>query len=233
MLHTISWGKCHFFMSGHLCLTIYKMGDLWKVTRFINKIRTWHSILRSSLQILKNAFECPNVVRYLKWWLFHQLWKCEWLHAFFFAYQPSVIVPGKIVNLLSGHEIYKSQRKMLKKSFKLDVNIFIGPESDHWKCLSVTHWLTDSPTDCHLVNMTDVTLAYEDAYSKLVQVATIASDLLSRFWSWISGEILKLKFDEYFGEVWLRLLSWILVNILKLGLDKILTLDLVEMLMFG
>ena len=142
MLHTIFWGTRHFFMSGHFCLTIYKMGDLWKVTRFINKIRTWHSILRSSLQILKNAFECPNVVRYLKWWLFHQLWKCEWLHAFFFAYQPSVIVPGKIVNLLSGHEIYKSQRKMLKQSFKLDVNIFIGPESDHWKCLSVTHSLT-------------------------------------------------------------------------------------------
>ena len=61
--------------------------------------------------------------------------------------------------------------------------VCIGPESDHWLCLSVTHSLTDSPTDCRLVNMTDVTLVYEDAYSKLVQVVTIASDLLSRFWS--------------------------------------------------
>ena len=41
--------------------------------------------------------------------------------------------------------------------------------------------VSNSLTDCRLVNLTDVTLAYEDAYSKLVQVATIASDLLSRF----------------------------------------------------
>ena len=29
--------------------------------------------------------------------------------------------------------------------------VIIGPESDHWECLSVTHWLTDSLTDCCLV----------------------------------------------------------------------------------
>ena len=40
-------GKCHFLMSGHLCLTIYKMGDLCNVARCINKIRTWSSPLRS------------------------------------------------------------------------------------------------------------------------------------------------------------------------------------------
>ena len=48
--------------------------------------------------------------------------------------------------------------------------IFIGPESDHWQCLSVTHSLTDS---C-LVNLIDVTLACEDANSKLVEVVTVA-----------------------------------------------------------
>ena len=47
---------------------------------------------------------------------------------------------------------------------------FIGPESDHWECLSVTNSLTDS---C-LVNLIDVTLACEDAYSKLVEVVTVA-----------------------------------------------------------
>ena len=47
--------------------------------------------------------------------------------------------------------------------------IFIGPESDHWQCLSVTH----SITHCCLVNLIDVTLACEDAYSKL-EVVTIA-----------------------------------------------------------
>ena len=31
--------------------------------------------------------------------------------------------------------------------------IFIGPESDHWQCLSVTDSLTHSLTHCHLVNL--------------------------------------------------------------------------------
>ena len=46
----------------------------------------------------------------------------------------------------------------------------IGPESDHWLCLSVTNSLTNS---C-LVNLIDVTLACEDANSKLVDVVTFA-----------------------------------------------------------
>ena len=51
--------------------------------------------------------------------------------------------------------------------------IVIGPESDHWQCLSVTHSLTDSLTDCRLVNLTNVTLACEDGNSKLVEVVTV------------------------------------------------------------
>ena len=47
--------------------------------------------------------------------------------------------------------------------------IFIGPESDHWQCLSVTNSLTD----CRLVNLIDVTLACEDGNSKLVEVVTV------------------------------------------------------------
>ena len=47
---------------------------------------------------------------------------------------------------------------------------FIGPESDHWECLSVTHSL---PNSC-LVNLIDVTLACEDDNSKLVEVVTVA-----------------------------------------------------------
>ena len=46
--------------------------------------------------------------------------------------------------------------------------IFIGPESDHWLCLSLTDSLTNSLTNCCLVNLIDVTLACEDANSKLV-----------------------------------------------------------------
>ena len=47
---------------------------------------------------------------------------------------------------------------------------FIGPESNHWLCLSVTHSLTDS---C-LVSLIDVILACENANSKLVEVVTVA-----------------------------------------------------------
>ena len=49
------------------------------------------------------------------------------------------------------------------------------------------------------------------------------------------GEILKLKFGQYFAaDDRLRLQHWILVNFLKLVLVQILTLDfIVEMLMFG
>ena len=53
-------------------------------------------------------------------------------------------------------------------------NVFIGPESDHWQCLSLTHWLTHSLTPWRLVNLIDATLACEDAYSKLVEIVTVA-----------------------------------------------------------
>ena len=38
----------------------------------------------------------------------------------------------------------------------------------------MTHSLTDSLTHCRLVNLIDVTLACEDAYSILVDVFTVA-----------------------------------------------------------
>ena len=43
--------------------------------------------------------------------------------------------------------------------------VFIGPESDHWICLSVT--------DSCLVNLIDLILPCEDANSKLVEVVTV------------------------------------------------------------
>ena len=52
--------------------------------------------------------------------------------------------------------------------------LFIGPESDRWECLSVTNSLTYSLTDCCLVNLIDVTLACEDANSKLFEVVIVA-----------------------------------------------------------
>ena len=52
--------------------------------------------------------------------------------------------------------------------------VIIGPESDHWLCLSLTDSLTNSLTDSCLVNLIDVTLACEDDNSKLVDVVTVA-----------------------------------------------------------
>ena len=49
----------------------------------------------------------------------------------------------------------------------------IGPESDHWECLSLTDSLTHSLTHSCLVNLIDVILACEDGNSKLVEVVTV------------------------------------------------------------
>ena len=58
-------------------------------------------------------------------------------------------------------------------NFKGPSSFFIGPESDHLQCLSLTDSLTDSLTHSCLVNLIDVTLACEDAYSKVVEVVTV------------------------------------------------------------
>ena len=52
--------------------------------------------------------------------------------------------------------------------------MIIGPESDHWECLSLTDSLTHSLTDSCLVNLIDVTLACEVDNLKLVEVVTVA-----------------------------------------------------------
>ena len=82
------------------------------------------------------------------------------------------------------------------------------------------------------------TVCYRFGSWRLVLMQNFCSDfehkVWSRFWSWSSGKILKLKFGQYLAvDVWLRLWGWILVNILKLGLVKILSLNLVGILMFG
>ena len=68
--------------------------------------------------------------------------------------------------------------------------------------LSCQHWLplslTDSLTNCNLVNLFDVALAREDANSILVEVVTVADEhrignSLLQIW--------KLKFGQYFADV--------------------------------
>ena len=70
-----------------------------------------------------------------------------------------------------------SQQKQQLNNFANNSHlIFIGPESDHWQCLSVTDWLTDWLTDSCLVNLIDVTLACEYVNTKLVDVVTVADE---------------------------------------------------------
>ena len=69
---------------------------------------------------------------------------------------------------------------------------------------------------------------------KLNFVQTLSTRFGQEFEVEVQAKLLKLKFGQYFAaDFWLRLQSWILVNILKLGLVKIFTLDLVELLIFG
>ena len=96
-------------------------------------------------------------------------------------------------------------------------------ESDHRLPLSLTDSLTHSLTDSCLVNLIEVTLVCEYAYSKLVEFVTAADEyrvgnsllqiwklrfghkakLLFRLWAQGLVRILKLKFRRNFeAEVW-------------------------------
>ena len=87
----------------------------------------------------------------------------------------------------------------------LKVAVFIGPESYHWLCLSVT----DSLTDSCLVNLIDVTLACEDDNSKFVEVVTVANvdymdrvgNSLLKIWSLRFGHKTKLFLSDFEPQV--------------------------------
>ena len=104
------------------------------------------------------------------------------------------------------------------------MKIFIGPESDHWECLSVTQSLTNWLTDCRLVNLIDVTLVCEDGNSKLVEVVTFVDvdaednvgNSLLQIWELTSGPKTKLLF---------RLWAQGLVKILKVKFRQDLKLE--------
>ena len=91
----------------------------------------------------------------------------------------------------------------------------------------MTYWLTNWLTDSRLVNLIGVTLAYEDANSKLVEVVTVADvdsedhvgNSLLQIWKLTFGLKAKLLF---------RLWAQGLVKILKLKFSKILKLELVQ-----
>ena len=81
---------------------------------------------------------------------------------------------------------------LIRDAPNTNLAVFNRPESDHCLPLSQTHSLTN----CCLVNLIDVSLACEDANSKLVEVVTVAGvddedrDSNSLLQTW------KLRFDH-------------------------------------
>ena len=94
-------------------------------------------------------------------------------------------------------------------TFKVcDKHVFIGPESDHWLCLSLTDSLTNSLTQSCLVNLID-------AYSKLVEFVTVADNEDENRVGNSLLQIWKLRFGHK-AKLFIRLSAQGLVRSLKL-----------------
>ena len=97
-----------------------------------------------------------------------QLRKVQWYCYHVFIVSSFSLLPHSSLSLLSptpGHKCKKDSHLSIEK-----YSIFIGPESDHWLCLSLTpsltHWLL-------LVNLIYVSLTCEDGNSKLVEIYSV------------------------------------------------------------
>ena len=86
-------------------------------------------------------------------WIFSICWaetgrKLEtvFIHNFYLsAREPSRPCPASSVLVQDDGEMM----------VEMDLNVIIGPESDHWECLSLTHWLTNSLTNWLLFSKLD------------------------------------------------------------------------------
>ena len=122
------------------------------------------------------------------------------------------------------------------------LSFFIRSKSNHRLPLSITYTLTH----CCLVDLIDVTLACEDANSKLVDVVPVAdfndeerignslveiltlkivqdieAEVWSRFWSWSLVKILRQKFGrDFVVKDWSTFWARSLIKILKLNFDQ-------------
>ena len=92
--------------------------------------------------------------------------------------------------------------------------LFFGPESDHWECLSLTDSLTDSLTPSLLFSKLDwcgpgvwrcqLKTCWGCYCCWCCWWGFCLQKVFSRCWSLSSGEILKLKFGQYFAaDIWL------------------------------
>ena len=109
--------------------------------------------------------------------------------------------------------------------------IIIGPESDHWQCLSVTDSLTDWLTNWLLFSKLDWCdpgvwrCQLKTCWGLLLLLMLMMRIVLATVWCILgsSGKIFKLEFGHYFAsDILQRLRSWILIEMLKLGSVNIL-----------
>ena len=101
---------------------------------------------------------------------------------------------GLACGVLADRQVFVGHRFLLLTNSYLRVTIFIGP--------SLATLVTHSVTDSRLVDLIDVTLACEDANSKLVEVVTVADvddedhvgNSLLQIWKLMFGPKAKLLF---------------------------------------
>ena len=147
------------------------------------------------------------------------------------AIKPATVAAGWAQGVKSWSKVLSLASIPLNAMFLFPLYVFllfIGPESDHWQCLSLTDWLTDS---C-LVNLLclwqrfvylDFSLLRLSRLMKLNFCSVFEHKVWWRFWSWSSGKISNLEFGQYFAaDVLQRLWRWILGETLKLGSVNIL-----------
>ena len=106
------------------------------------------------------------------------------------------IIPPK--NRTSKKSAFFSQNRPYLISF-LEIsifNIFIGPESDHWECLS----LTESLTHCCLVNLIDVKMTTQNLLRLLLLLMLMMRNVLTTVWCRFGrwSLVIKLSFCSYF-----------------------------------
>ena len=75
-------------------------------------------------------------------------------------------------------------------------SFFIGPESDHWECLS----LTESLTNCCLVNLIDVKMTTQNLLRLLLLLMFMMRNVLTTVWCRFGrwSLVIKLSFCSYF-----------------------------------
>ena len=142
--------------------------------------------------------------------MFTMYWIALWfqLNSSDQALLATLSIPTTSKNFLFLSVLCASCLSLLTHCIALQIdNLYILPHLLSEPSLIIVYPCRLQTTNCRLVNLTDVTLAYEDGYSIIV-------DGLGWFCSLSLVQILRLKFGRVFeAEFWSGFWSWILINL--------------------